>query len=366
MSDVYHNVNMAILPCALFSAPDISDAFDLIRQLLNVDELPCGEEDDGYKWNINNKYYTAQVQLYALPNSASCRQYTDSVQAVILYFDADEESSFKTVQSWLPFLQDSKPAVQIIVCRHCSDFTAVPRLTILNWCLENGMELVELKPDFNDDEDFQEPDGITRIIQALHAHTWPNLEMKQSEMLLCKSRMNAIVADTDSEVCSQSLGEDQDRNSHSDELENVSQLEGGECKVDDRQHIGASEHHTGTSKQHTEASEHNTGISKKHTEASEHHIGAIEQPHKEHGQQDNTEKLIENFFNDETEDSSRFFESVESFESLCERIGQIQVKASQLSPNQRKKFAEKTTMSFWRAIGGDMDEIDCDSSDSET
>ncbi|XP_029654890.2 alpha- and gamma-adaptin-binding protein p34-like isoform X2 [Octopus sinensis] len=83
---------MAILPCAVFSSPDISDSIDLIRQLLNVEELPTSEEDNGYKWNINNKYYTAQVQLYALPDATSpvCRQYPDSVQAVILYFDANE------------------------------------------------------------------------------------------------------------------------------------------------------------------------------------------------------------------------------------------------------------------------------------
>ncbi|XP_036354834.1 uncharacterized protein LOC115228453 isoform X3 [Octopus sinensis] len=63
-----------------------------MEELLNVEELPTSEEDNGYKWNINNKYYTAQVQLYALPDATSpvCRQYPDSVQAVILYFDANE------------------------------------------------------------------------------------------------------------------------------------------------------------------------------------------------------------------------------------------------------------------------------------
>ncbi len=32
--------------------------------------------------------------------------------------------------------------------------------------------------------------------------------------------------------------------------------------------------------------------------------------------------------------------------------------AERLPPDQRKRYAEKVAMSFWRAIGGDEDEID--------
>jgi hypothetical protein len=48
------------------------------------------------------------------------------------------------------------------------------------WCIRHGFELVELdpleKPD--PDDDFPETLGTDRIIQALHAHSWPNLELK--------------------------------------------------------------------------------------------------------------------------------------------------------------------------------------------
>jgi len=54
--------------------------------------------------------------------------------------------------------------------------------TAETWCIENGFELVELspqedEPDPDVEDMFIESTGIKRIIQALHAHTWPNLEM---------------------------------------------------------------------------------------------------------------------------------------------------------------------------------------------
>ena len=99
----------------------------------------------------------------------------------------------------------------------------VPRRKTLEWCIDNEFELVELNPiqDDSDDEDgmcdfaillslvncrltllavckisfygnefqisisisdFQETTGVKRIVQALHAHTWPNLEMKGMSM----------------------------------------------------------------------------------------------------------------------------------------------------------------------------------------
>jgi hypothetical protein len=55
------------------------------------------------------------------------------------------------------------------------------------WCIRHGYELVELdpleKPD--PDDDFPETLGIERIIQALHAHSWPNLELKSKSDFYC-------------------------------------------------------------------------------------------------------------------------------------------------------------------------------------
>ncbi|RZF31894.1 hypothetical protein LSTR_LSTR015803, partial [Laodelphax striatellus] len=46
-----------------------------------------------------------------------------------------------------------------------------------------GFELVELDPELDPEweaeQDFLETTGIKRVIQALHAHVWPNLAMKE-------------------------------------------------------------------------------------------------------------------------------------------------------------------------------------------
>lgn len=49
------------------------------------------------------------------------------------------------------------------------------------WCVKKGFELVELDPEvdeYESEQDFFETTGIKRVIQALHAHVWPNLTMK--------------------------------------------------------------------------------------------------------------------------------------------------------------------------------------------
>ena len=58
----------------------------------------------------------------------------------------------------------------------------VPRLEVQTWCIDSGFELVELNPEVETDsenveDDFLETTGIDRVIQALHAHTWSNLQM---------------------------------------------------------------------------------------------------------------------------------------------------------------------------------------------
>lgn len=50
------------------------------------------------------------------------------------------------------------------------------------WCIARGYELVEINPEkdeeWEEEQDFLETTGIPRIVQALHAHVWPELNMK--------------------------------------------------------------------------------------------------------------------------------------------------------------------------------------------
>lgn len=52
-------------------------------------------------------------------------------------------------------------------------------ISVLHWCLQNKFELVELEQ-MGDPEPDAEGNkfGTERIIEALHAHTWPNIILK--------------------------------------------------------------------------------------------------------------------------------------------------------------------------------------------
>lgn len=54
-------------------------------------------------------------------------------------------------------------------------------ISVLNWCLHNKFELVELDQTGDSESDTEgNKYGIERIIEALHAHTWPNIVLKSS------------------------------------------------------------------------------------------------------------------------------------------------------------------------------------------
>lgn len=40
----------------------------------------------------------------------------------------------------------------------------------------------ELDPEWEEEQDFIETTGIKRVVQAMHAHLWPNLQMKGKEI----------------------------------------------------------------------------------------------------------------------------------------------------------------------------------------
>jgi len=59
-------------------------------------------------------------------------------------------------------------------------------VSVLNWCVHNKFELVELEQteDLECDTEGNKY-GIERIIEALHAHTWPNIVLKGSRSNFC-------------------------------------------------------------------------------------------------------------------------------------------------------------------------------------
>jgi hypothetical protein len=115
-------------------------------------------------------------------------------------------NSMHEVESWLPFLKELSPEVQILLCDRCADQSPIPghsRMdgiiaklipvlcsaktcnSVQRWCVENGFELVELNPEIESDEEEEmalpglaPTTGIKRVMQALQSHLWPNMQMK--------------------------------------------------------------------------------------------------------------------------------------------------------------------------------------------
>ena len=80
--------------------------FFFFPELLDIPELADNSDQDipQYEWKVDTKYYTAQVGLCAVsdPDVNLCRESPESIQSVVLYFDAEEVRL--TNQSFLTLL----------------------------------------------------------------------------------------------------------------------------------------------------------------------------------------------------------------------------------------------------------------------
>uniref|UniRef100_A0A3Q3BA10 Alpha and gamma adaptin binding protein n=1 Tax=Kryptolebias marmoratus TaxID=37003 RepID=A0A3Q3BA10_KRYMA len=157
MSATEENTNM-ILPCVLVTSCDSEfKEEELIKQIIGSETLPQTSERDGtvawYPWTINNKYYTADVRLCAVPNTyAVSSEIAQSMQAFIAYFDSKVTDGLEKLKPWIPVVEDITPEVLILVCDR-TDENGVTKHEAQQWCLGHAFELVELNPLELPDED---------------------------------------------------------------------------------------------------------------------------------------------------------------------------------------------------------------------
>lgn len=58
--------------------------------------------------------------------------------------------------------------------------------------------------------------------------------------------------------------------------------------------------------------------------------------------------------------------SDESFDQLFEKLSEMKLKTESMSTDERRAFAEKMAISFWKSLGGNESEIEGLSSDEDT
>lgn len=138
-----------------------------------------------YLWQIDTKYYVADVNLVAINENYVCsEEFNESVEALIVLMDSNKQSGLDDLKVWENLENDSEPDVKLLITNYCTNETKITRNQALEWCLKRGYELIELYPSKNpennsEDEIIKEKTGVERIIEALQAHVWSNLVMKE-------------------------------------------------------------------------------------------------------------------------------------------------------------------------------------------
>lgn len=253
--------------CLVVSCCD--DSTDvLIKEIVHpvsVAPVRVSEGAQAFPWAIETKYYTATVYLHT--TSASVDDYDDTdenIHSLILLFDPNQKTTLDLAAKWI---EKCHCDVVLLVCARCpsaAEPQGLSRQHVLEWCIERSCELIETRPGQEDDE--EDATGIKRIIEALHAHPWPQLEMKAEA--------------------------------------------------------------PGPSRTTNQGPRLSAGNS---------------------GEADRDLKLFTEAMATDGEDVS--------FEELFAKFKDMKVEADKLSGEERKKFAEKVAIQFWRAFGGEEDEI---------
>lgn len=148
------------------------------------------------RWQIENKYYRAAVQLVEAAGPSA----VESPEALLLVFSANSEASFAAARAELPG-EGALEAIEVraVVATHvdrllppgCGSSDAPLALDealaavewlqqALEWSYANGFEFVGCCPAVPElDQALTlegERQGVRRVVEVLHAHTWTNLE----------------------------------------------------------------------------------------------------------------------------------------------------------------------------------------------
>ena len=167
------------------------DARDLIHKVTGSE---C------FKWHIDNKYYETDIE-FRIHNKTEQSTFVEA-EAVILMLDAKQD---KLSDLNVELMENIGADVQLLVCEQCgaddeseAASALLSRIKVLEWCVDKQLELVEMvDPEENEDktavEEFSGDYGVGRIREALHAHAWPELTMKEPEAKK-KEEMTSVVA----------------------------------------------------------------------------------------------------------------------------------------------------------------------------
>lgn len=152
----------------------------------NEDDVEESHTSTSKKWEIDTKYYKAEVNLIGITEDYTrTEEFNENVEALIIHMDSNKSTGLDDLKKWESLEHDCNPEVKLLVSNY---FTAETKITLnraTEWCIKRGYELIELYPSEvpinNSDQILVEKTGLERIIEALQAHVWPNLIMKDED-----------------------------------------------------------------------------------------------------------------------------------------------------------------------------------------
>lgn len=169
---------MTDLPRILIISTEEGKANEIATNI-GGEKLSNQDHFEYHLWNIQNKYYKTQVLICVTENPSQDIP-VDDIEALIVHHDPQAENADQNLKKWSSLIASLAEAdVLLFSCNFITD--TIIRNKVTKWCLQNKFELIELnRPDVDASEADSENNkyGIERIIEALHAHMWPNMILK--------------------------------------------------------------------------------------------------------------------------------------------------------------------------------------------
>lgn len=176
----------------------------LLRALGANPAAAAGSQNCLHTLHLDTKYYTAdllvhchEVSTSSSPGTAAAldRAAVDQLQALVLVVDAGSSRSHAAAMDFFQSLQDREFDIQLLVANKVDSLVgqqdnssgAGPRPAWLQdartWCYSNGFEYIEAAAgtpaaDATLQDEDGEQQGVARVLAALQAHMWPNMQQK--------------------------------------------------------------------------------------------------------------------------------------------------------------------------------------------
>ncbi|KAG2429360.1 hypothetical protein HXX76_011126 [Chlamydomonas incerta] len=156
---------------------------------------PVGSPDGTVQWHIDTKYYRTDVDVRECPDATIEASTSGQPEALVLAFSLKEPKTFATAQAVASRFDLEAVEVKLLIGTHADSLAPTSGSAAeletaeqptwfqkaADWSIENGFELIICCPTvpavdaaLTLDGDRQ---GVARVVEALQAHMWPNLEL---------------------------------------------------------------------------------------------------------------------------------------------------------------------------------------------